>query len=363
VATTEKPLNLDNNQLISDSNKWLILISVVLFGFLLYQLAGVLMPFFVAALLAYLGDPLVDRLEAHKLSRTVSVVIVFSVLFLVTIVAVLIFVPLLGAQLASLFEKLPGYIDKLQTSIEPLMQSLGLSKDMINLDTLKDGLKDYWSEAGKMAGDVFGYVSKSGLALLTFVTNLVLIPVLTFYLLRDWDLLVGHFRELLPRRHAEKITNLSLECDDMLAGFLRGQLLVMLALSIIYSIGLTLIGLELALLIGVIAGIVSFVPYLGLLVGIVLAGLAAYLQFQEWLPVLYVIGVFSFAQIIEGMVLTPRFVGERIGLHPVAVIFAVMAGGSLFGFIGVLLALPVAAVVMVLIRHGHDRYVNSQLYS
>lgn len=363
MATTEKPLNVDNNEPISDSNKWLILISVVLFGFLLYQLAGVLMPFFVAALLAYLGDPLVDRLEARNLSRTVSVVIVFSVLFLVMIVAILIFVPLLGVQLASFFEKLPGYIDKLQTSIEPVMQSLGLSKDMINLDTFKEGLKDYWTEAGKMAGDVFGYVSKSGLALLTFVTNLVLIPVLTFYLLRDWDLLVARVRELLPRRHAEKITNLSLECDDMLAGFLRGQLLVMLALSIIYSIGLTMIGLELALLIGVIAGIVSFVPYLGLLVGIVLAGLAAYLQFQEWLPVLYVVGVFSVAQMIEGMVLTPRFVGERIGLHPVAVIFAVMAGGSLFGFIGVLLALPVAAVVMVLIRHGHDRYVNSQLYS
>lgn len=356
MASTEKVL-------ISDSNKWLILISVVLFGFLLYQLAGVLMPFFVAALLAYLGDPLVDRLEARNLSRTVSVVIVFSVLFLVMTVAILIFVPLLGVQLASLFEKLPGYIDKLQSSIEPVMQSLGLSKDMINLDTLKDGLKNYWSEAGKMAGDVFGYVSKSGLALLTFITNLVLIPVLTFYLLRDWDLLVARFRELLPRRHAEKITNLSLECDDMLAGFLRGQLLVMLALSIMYSVGLTLIGLELALLIGVIAGIVSFVPYLGLLVGILLAGLAAYLQFQEWLPVLYVIGIFSFAQIIEGSVLTPRFVGERIGLHPVAVIFAVMAGGSLFGFIGVLLALPVAAVVMVLMRHGHDRYVNSQLYS
>ncbi|MEX0614656.1 MAG: AI-2E family transporter, partial [Methylophaga sp.] len=133
MATTEKPLNSDNNKPISDSNKWLILISVVLFGFLLYQLAGVLMPFFVAALLAYLGDPLVDRLEARKLSRTVSVVIVFSVLFLVMTVALLIFVPLLGVQLASLFEKLPGYIDKLQTSIEPVMQSLGLSKDMINL--------------------------------------------------------------------------------------------------------------------------------------------------------------------------------------------------------------------------------------
>ncbi|MDX1572578.1 MAG: AI-2E family transporter [Methylophaga sp.] len=356
MATMEK-------KLISDSNKWLILISILLFGFLLYQLASVLLPFLVAALFAYLGDPLVDRLEARKLSRTVSVVIVFSVLFIVTIAAILIFLPLLSAQLASLFEKLPGYIDKLQSSIEPIMQSLGLSKDMINLDTLKDALKNYWSEAGKMAGDVFSYVSKSGMALLTFITNLVLIPVLTFYLLRDWDLLVARFRELLPRRHAKKITDLSLECDDMLAGFLRGQLMVMLALSIMYSIGLTLIGLDLALLIGVIAGIVSFVPYLGLLVGILLAGLAAYFQFQEWLPILYVIAVFSFAQIIEGSVLTPRFVGERIGLHPVAVIFAVMAGGSLFGFVGVLLALPVAAVAMVLVRHVHDHYVNSQLYS
>ncbi|MCX4189298.1 AI-2E family transporter [Methylophaga sp. OBS3] len=353
----------EKQPLISDSNKWLILASLLLFGFLFYQLANVLMPFFVAALLAYLGDPLVDRLEERNLSRTLSVVIVFSSLFLVLVISVLILIPLLGGQIASLFEKMPGYIDKLQNSIDPLLQMLGLSKEMINLDTLKDGLKNYWSEAGKMAGDVFGYLSRSGIALLGFVTNLVLIPVITFYLLRDWDLLVARFRELLPRRHAEKITELSLECDEMLAGFLRGQLMVMLALAIIYSVGLTFIGLDLAILLGVVAGVVSFVPYLGLLVGIVLAGLAAYLQFQDWLPILYVIGVFSFAQLIEGMVLTPRFVGERIGLHPVAVIFAVMAGGSLFGFIGVLLALPVAAVVMVLLRHAHDRYVNSHLYS
>ena len=353
----------EKQPLISDSNKWLILASLLLFGFLFYQLASVLMPFFVAALLAYLGDPLVDRLEERNLSRTLSVVIVFSSLFLVLVISVLILIPLLGGQIASLFEKMPGYIDKLQNSIDPLLQMLGLSKEMINLDTLKEGLKNYWSEAGKMAGDVFGYLSRSGIALLGFVTNLVLIPVITFYLLRDWDLLVARFRELLPRRHAEKITELSLECDEMLAGFLRGQLMVMLALAIIYSVGLTFIGLDLAILLGVVAGVVSFVPYLGLLVGIVLAGLAAYLQFQDWLPILYVIGVFSFAQLIEGMVLTPRFVGERIGLHPVAVIFAVMAGGSLFGFIGVLLALPVAAVVMVLLRHAHDRYVNSHLYS
>lgn len=156
---------------------------------------------------------------------------------------------------------------------------------------------------------------------------------------------------------------MSLECDDMLAGFMRGQLMVMFSLAVIYTLGLSMIGLELALLLGVIAGLVSFVPYLGLIVGILLAGLAAFFQFGDWLPVLQVAIVFAVAQAIEGMVLTPRFVGERIGLHPVAVIFAVLAGGQLFGFTGVLLALPAAAVVMVLLRHAHQRYLDSQLYS
>jgi predicted PurR-regulated permease PerM len=186
--------------------------------------------------------------------------------------------------------------------------------------------------------------------------------VLTFYLLRDWDILVARFRELLPRRHADKITQISLECDEMLAGFIRGQVMVMSALSAIYTVGLMMVGLELALLLGVIAGFVSFVPYLGLIVGIVLAGLAALFQFGDWLPIVYVVIVFGVAQMIEGMVLTPRFVGERIGLHPVAVIFAVLAGGQLFGFTGVLLALPAAAVVVVLLKHAHERYVSSDLY-
>lgn len=353
----------EKQKLISDTNKVLLLGLLILGGWLVMQLSSVLAPFFVAALLAYLGDPLVDRLEKYRLSRTLAVCIVFAAFLLGGIILLLIFIPMLGAQLTSLFENLPDYLDRLQTSTEVLLQSIGLSTTMLDFNTVKTALQDYWSEAGKMAGDVMGYITSSGLVLLQWLTNLVLIPVLTFYLLRDWDNLVAKFRELLPRRHASKITQISIECDDMLAGFLRGQLMVMLALSIIYSIGLTFIGLDLALLLGVISGIVSFVPYLGLLVGIILAGLAAYLQFQEWLPVLMVVLVFSFAQAVEGMFLTPRFVGERIGLHPVAVIFSVMAGGTLFGFVGVLLALPVAAVVMVLLRHAHNRYLNSHLYS
>jgi predicted PurR-regulated permease PerM len=240
---------------------------------------------------------------------------------------------------------------------------VGLPTDVFNLQTVKQALSKYWSEFGQVAGGVFSYMTRSGMVLVQWLGNLLLIPVLTFYLLRDWDSLVARFRELLPRRYAKKFIEMSLECDDMLAGFMRGQLMVMFALAVIYTLGLSLIGLELALLLGVIAGLVSFVPYLGLIVGILLAGLAAFFQFADWLPVLQVAIVFAVAQAIEGMVLTPRFVGERIGLHPVAVIFAVLAGGQLFGFTGVLLALPAASVVMVLLRHAHQRYLDSHLYS
>jgi predicted PurR-regulated permease PerM len=275
----------------------------------------------------------------------------------------LILLPLLSAQVAALFDNLPGYLTTAQKLLEPWLVKAGLPTDVFNLQTLKTALSNYWSEVGQVAGGVFSYMTRSGAVLLQWLGNLVLIPVLTFYLLRDWDTLVARFRELLPRRYEAKFVELSLDCDDMLAGFIRGQLMVMLALAIIYTIGLSLIGLELALLLGVIAGLVSFVPYLGLIVGILLAGLAAFFQFGQIWPVALVAVVFAVAQAVEGMVLTPRFVGERIGLHPVAVIFAVLAGAQLFGFTGVLLALPVAAVVMVLLRHAHQRYVGSQLYS
>lgn len=350
-------------QIISDSNKLFIIIATVVAGWLFYQLSPVLMPFFIAALLAYLGDPLVDKLESWKLSRTVSVTLVFSVLLLVTLAILLVLLPMLFEQIGALFKRLPDYLELLQSTVIPWLSSAGFPVELFDIDTIKQALTKYLSEVGQVASRIFGYMTRSGIVILQVVTNLVLVPVLTFYLLRDWDLLVARFKELLPRRYAKKVIELSLECDEMLAAFIRGQLMVMLALAIIYTIGLTMIGLELALLLGVIAGIVSFVPYLGLIVGIALAGIAAFMQFHEWLPVLLVVVVFSVAQTIEGMVLTPRFVGERIGLHPVAVLFAVMAGAQLFGFIGVLLALPVAAVCMVLLRHAHQRYLSSQLYS
>ncbi|NOQ93180.1 MAG: AI-2E family transporter [Methylophaga sp.] len=347
----------------SDSNKLFLIIAVALFGYVFYLLSPVLMPFFISALLAYLADPIVDKLEAKKLSRTISVSIVFAVLLLIGLILLLVLLPLLTSQVAALFKRLPEYLTLLQTNLVPWLSSMGLPAEMFDMSSIKQALTSYWAEVGQVAGGVFSYMTRSGMVILQWVMNLVLVPVVTFYLLRDWDIMVARFRELLPRSYADKVIQLSLECDDMLAEFIRGQLMVMLALASIYTVGLSIIGLELSLLLGIAAGVVSFVPYLGLIVGIGLAGLAAFFQFHEWFPVLMVVLVFGVAQVVEAVVLTPRFVGERIGLHPVAVIFAVLAGGQLFGFTGVLLALPVAAVIMVLLRHAHQRYINSHLYT
>ena len=350
-------------QLVSDAHKLFLIVATLAFGWVFYLLAPVLMPFFIAALFAYLGDPIVDKLESKNLSRSLSVSIVFAVLLTVGLVLFLVLLPLLTAQVGALFKRLPEYLAIFQSTTIPWLGSMGFPVEIFDVSSIKQSFVEYWTNVSQVAGSLFSYMTRSGLAILQWLTNLILVPVLTFYLLRDWDEIVAQFRALLPRRYAKQLIILSLECDEMLAAFIRGQLMVMLALAIIYTLGLSFIGLELALLLGVIAGIVSFVPYLGLIVGIGLSGVAAFFQFHEWMPVIMVAAVFGVAQVMEGAVLTPRFVGERIVLHPVAVLFAVMAGAQLFGFIGVLLALPVAAVVMVLLRHTHKRYLDSELYS
>jgi predicted PurR-regulated permease PerM len=259
--------------------------------------------------------------------------------------------------------KLPGYIDLIQQDMLPqLAANLGVERETLALGALKEAILKNWQSAGGLLVSVIGDISKSGLVLLAWLGNLVLIPVVTFYLLRDWDLLIARLRNLLPRRVEPIVVSLATECDRVLAEFLRGQLLVMAALGLIYSIGLWIVGLDVALLVGMVSGLASFVPYLGLVLGILLAGIAAYFQFQEFLPLLYVAAVFGVGQLVEGMLLTPILVGDRIGLHPVAVIFAVLAGGQLFGFLGILLALPAAAVVVVLLRHAHRHYLESGLY-
>lgn len=345
------------------SKSWLLIGGLLLAGYLIYLLQPILMPFLVAATLAYLGDPAADKLERWGLSRIWAVVVVFSALTLLLVLLLFLLIPLLGRQLTSLLGRLPDMLAWLEAVALPWLElQLGFDASVLELEALRARLLQHWQQAGDVVKLVIAQTTRSSLALLAALANLALIPVVTFYLLRDWDLMLARIRSLLPRRSAPTVVQLARECDSVLAAFVRGQLLVMIALGVIYSLGLWAVGLELALLIGMIAGIANVVPYLGFIVGITAATVAAFFQFPDWQHLLLVWGVFLLGQVLESTVLTPWLVGDRIGLHPVAVIFAVLAGGQLFGFVGILIALPVAAVVMVLLRHGHELYLNSALY-
>lgn len=348
----------------TDSNKWLVLAALTVTGILLYLLAPILTPFIMAAVLAYISDPLVDRLQARKLPRTLAVVTVFVGLTLMAVITLLVLVPMIERQIDVFAEKLPSYINFFQSSLLPkINQILGVTETDGQLFDLRSSLQSYWGTAGGFTQNALASVTRSGLAFAGLIANLLLIPVVTFYLLRDWDQLVNRINELIPRRSQPVVARLAKESDEVLGSFLRGQMMVMVALAAIYSIGLSLVGLDLAVLIGLSAGLISFVPYLGFIVGILFAGIAAVVQFQDVFHLGYIAIVFGLGQVIEGMVLTPLLVGDRIGLHPVAVIFAILAGGQLFGFIGVLVALPVAAVIAVMLRYLHERYMDSGLYS
>ncbi len=336
------------------------LISLALTGYLLYLLAPILTPFVAAGLLAYVGDPLVDRLEKLRLSRTLAVVVYFLILVVVFASLIGLIVPLVREQGAALASKVPGYIQWVEARFLPgLFARLGIEPDM-NTTGLGALLTEYGDKVAGVLTGALTRISRSGTAVIGAFATLFLIPILMFYLLRDWDILVERIGTLVPPAAREPVFTIARESDEMLGGFLRGQLLVMMALATLYSIGLAIVGLKYALAIGVIAGLVSFVPYLGLFVGIALAGMSALVDMGSWTAVAGVVVVFVVSQMVEGSLLTPKLVGDRIGLHPVLVIFAVLAGGQLFGFFGILLALPGAAVVSVIVRHFYSRVLVVQ---
>lgn len=341
--------------------QWLILLLVL--GGIIYLLSPVLMPFVAAALFAYLADPIVDRLE-RWMGRGLAVSLVFLVMTIVVIGFVLVLVPFIERQISSFLTQLPVWVDWFQTRATPWLEArFGISPDILDTQKLIGALQANWKEAGGFAAAVLARVSKSGLAVVGWTLNLVMIPVVAFYLLRDWDVLVERIHALIPRSVEPVVSQLARESDDVLGAFLRGQLSVMIALGVFYGVGLWLVGVSVGPLIGMIAGLISFVPYLGAITGVLMGVIAALVQYQDWAHVALVLGVFVIGQTLEGYVLVPKLVGDKIGLHPVAVIFAVLAGGELFGFLGVLLALPVASVVMVVLRYLYKRYTHSELYT
>ena len=334
---------------------WLIAIGIG--GWLIYFLTPVLTPFIAAGLLAYIGDPLADRLQKFKMPRTVAVVIVFLFTFLVLGSLILLVGPLVKMQIGALFDALPEITRRVEQAWLPTVL------EWLDVDSDGDvGLSAFLARYGDMVGSWSGKlllgVGKSGGVLATVILSLFLIPILTFYMLRDWDSFVSHIGALVPHSQRDTVFDLARETNDVLGAFLRGQVLVMLALSVIYCLGLYIVGLKFAIAIGVVAGLVSFVPYFGFVIGIVLAALTVILEPNPLWNLVGVVATFAIAQAIEGSLLTPKLVGDRIGLHPVLVIFAISAGGQLFGFFGILLALPAAAVVSVLIRFTYHRYLK-----
>lgn len=342
--------------------QWLLIVAVI--GWLVWLLSPILMPFMLAGVFAYLGDPLVDRLERLRIGRGLASAIVFLVMLLIVALALVLLVPLIQRQIARFIAALPAYATWFAHEAVPWLEhKLNIPPSEFDPSTLIARVREHLGTVGGIAAAALGYATRSGLALIGFGVAVVLVPVVTFYLLRDWDKLVAHIDALLPREAQPTIRRLARETDSVLGAFVRGQLLVMLGLAIYYAVTLKLVGLDVGPLIGMIAGLVSFVPYLGFIIGIVASLIAALVQFHDAYHLILVLVVFGVGNLLESYVLVPRLVGDRIGLHPVAVIFAVLAFGELFGFIGVLLALPMASIAMVLLRFLRERYEASPLFA
>jgi predicted PurR-regulated permease PerM len=326
------------------------LLIVVIAG-LVYLLSPILMPFLLGALFAYLGDPLVSLFSRWGIPRVVGVAIIFLVVAALIAGALFLMLPLLSHQIVVIAQQVTVGIDWMQSVAIPWLQDRFGLKESIELAGVKQHLAQSLGKSSGAVKAVLSSATHSGQAIIELITNIVLVPVVAFYLMRDWQYLLNRARACFPKEKAERFGAFFEESNDVVAAFFKGQLLVMLALGVIYSLGLYCVGLKLGLIIGIISGLVAVVPYLGFIVGIISASIAALIQFHTFQDVALVWAVYAVGQLIESMVLTPLLVGDKIGLHPVIVIFALLAGGVLFGFLGILLALPIAAVAKVFIVH------------
>ena len=315
-----------------------------------------MLPFVIGIAVAYFLDPVVDKLEERKWNRSLATLFTLFVFLALVIFLVFLLVPVLTNQLKNFAQFLPIVKDKLQLIIDAVAGILNNKVDAKVLDVPASGLIK-WST--KMLGGVID----GGAAIADLLSLFLITPLVAFYLLRDWDLIVEKVYDWFPIRHKDTLQEQLNEIDKKLAAFVRGQGTVCLILASYYAITLTMTGLEFGVVIGVFAGLISFVPFVGAIFGGLLSIGLAYLQFEAWTNIVIIAGIFILGQILEGYILTPKFIGEAVGLHPVWVIFSLLAGGALFGFLGVLLALPMAAIVGVLFRFCIDHYKNSSYYN
>ena len=341
--------------------RWLPWLVLALLLWLIYLLGPILSPFLIAGVLAYLGNPLVTFLQRWRIGRTLGTTLVFLFALLLAAAIIIALLPTVRAQTLIAINYLQQYAKLLQTQLLPqISQRLGIP---IDSHTLTAYASKNASKLAHWASSSLQVALISGSGILSFLMNFLLLPVITFCLLRDWPRLLQRLDELIPRRQLALVRQLAIDSERMLMAFLRGQLLDMLALGATYAIGLSIVGLKTALLIGLLSGLLSFVPYLGFASGIILASLAMYIQCGTLLSLAAAWAVYGVGQVLESTLFIPILVGDRIGLHPVLVIFAVLAGGQLLGFVGLLIALPVTAILIALLRHAHRWYRQSRAYA
>lgn len=331
-------------------------------AWLVWTLGAVLAPFLLAAVLAYMLQPAVDALHRRRVPRALAVGLV-ETLALVTLLAVLLLiVPILAREIPLMRDKLPELIQRANDAIVPWLSRWGL-RSSLDVASLKAFLVKHLSaNADDIVGTTLSSLKIGGSFVFALIGNAVLVPVVLFYLLMDWHALVRRVQALVPPRMRAVVDGFLEECDHTLGQYLRGQLLVMVLLAIYYTSGLALAGFELAVPVGVFTGLAVFVPYVGFGLGLLMALLAAALQFGSWGGFIAVAVVYGIGQVVESIFLTPRLVGERIGLHPIVVIFALLAFGQMLGFVGVLIALPASAVGAVAFRRLVDQYRSSRMY-
>jgi predicted PurR-regulated permease PerM len=351
---------------------WLVAAAMV--ALLLWMLSGVLMPFAAGLALAYLLDPIASRLQRLGMSRLVASLLIVGISGLLIFSAVVALLPVLVKQAAQFIERLPFYAsqladlmgrygDQIGDRLKPALEFFGLPPLGGETDAALPKTGDIVKQGASWLGTLFSSLWQGGQALIGLVSLLVITPIVTFYLLLDWRRLISTLDNLVPVHHREVVRGLAREIDSAMAGFIRGQSFVCLFLGLWYGLGFTMVGLNFGMLIGITAGVLSFVPYVGSLTGLILSVGVALVQGPGWSLLGMVLAVQFVGQFIEGNILTPRFVGEAVGLHPVWVMFALLAFGSLFGFTGLILAVPIAAIIGVLIRFGVGQYRISPMYT
>ncbi len=342
--------------------KWVffsIVIGILLF--LVFSLSGVLSSLIIAFIIAYIFDPVVDWFESHKVSRTGGIIILFTFLIGVFIIFFLLVIPFLSKEFSAFSKKIPQYVQTIKESTLPVINSY-IDKHPEQLEMIKKRIQNIGFELLKPVINFFKSLFSGVIGLILRILDILLIPVMAFYLLKDIDNITLKVKEALPPKYRDIIVDVFTEIDFKVKSFLKGQLIVSFILAIIYSIGLLIFQVPLALVIGLVAGFANIIPYLGIAIGLIPALTLSYLDSHSLVNLLGVVGTFAFAQALEGTVISPRVVGERVGLHPVMVMVAIILGGHFFGFIGILIAVPAASIVLVLFSRAYQWYVNSNYF-